>query len=213
MTDPAVWLFAAAFTLAGTPVTWLELVATGLGLGMVACNIRAIHWGWPLAALSSLLYLLLFWHSALYGQALLQLVFIAVSLWGWQQWLRGRGTDGGTLSIGWMAPRQRAMAALACAALWPVLAWALLSYTDSAVPWGDAFPTALSLVAQMLLARKRVENWLLWLVVNVASVALFASQGLWPTVVLYAVFAALSVVGWRAWKAQVAPPRATGRTP
>jgi nicotinamide mononucleotide transporter len=65
----------------------------------------------------------------------------------------------------------------------------------------------------MLLARKRVENWLLWLVVNAASVALFASQGLWPTVVLYAVFAALSVVGWRAWTAQVAPPRATGRTP
>ena len=210
MGEPQPGLFAAAFSLAGTPVTWLELVATALGLAMVACNIRAIHWGWPLAALSSLLYLLLFWHSALYGQALLQVVFIAVSLWGWQQWLRGRSADGGSLDIGWMPARQRAIAGLAGAVLWPVLAWLLLAYTDSAVPWADAFPTALSLVAQVLLARKRVENWPLWLVVNLASVALFAHQGLWPTVVLYGVFAALCTVGWRAWARHTAR---TGRKP
>lgn len=197
-------MFANAFVLAGVAVTWLELAAVVLALAMVVCNIRALHWGWPLAALSSALYLLLFWRDALYGQALLQAVFIAVSLWGWREWLRGRD-PGESLTIGWMDARGRWVSALCCALLWVFLGWALAHYTDSTVPWQDAFPTALSLVAQVLLARKRIENWALWLVVNVASVALFVHQALWPTAALYLVFAWLSVSGWRAWQRQAAP--------
>lgn len=195
-------LLSAAFALAGTPVTWLELLAAALGLAMVVCNIRTLHWGWPLAALSSALYLLLFWHSALYGQALLQCVFIAVSLWGWRQWLRGMDSDGSALRIGRLTPRGWMWTLGASALLWAALGWALQRHTDSTVPWWDGFTTALSLVAQVLLARKRLENWALWLVVNALSVGLFAHQALWPTVLLYAVFTVLSVVGWRAWRAQ-----------
>jgi nicotinamide mononucleotide transporter len=87
----------------------------------------------------------------------------------------------------------------ACALLWPATGLFLKTFTDTDVPWWDAFPTAVSLVGQFLLGRKFIENWAVWIVVNVVSVGLFAYKGLWLTAALYTVFIALSVVGWRAW--------------
>lgn len=194
-------LFAPAFTLWGSPATWLELVAFVLALAMVGFNIRVNPLGWPLAIVSSLLYFLLFWDSRLYGEASLQVFFAAVALWGWWQWLRGTLDDGTALRVRSLSRRALFGCLLALALAWPALAFFLDHRTDSDVPWFDAFPTAASLVGQWLLGRKYVENWPTWLVVNVVSVALFACKGLWLTVLLYAVFVVLSVAGWRAWRA------------
>ena len=195
-------LFAQAFHLWGSPVTWLELVAVVLSLAMVACNIRELHWGWPLAIVASLLYAALFWRSRLYGEAALQLFFAAIALWGWAQWLRGRAADGSTLQVTRLSWRGLAAVGAACAVLWPATALFLRNFTDTDVPWWDAFPTAVSLVGQVLLGRKHVENWAVWIVVNCVSVGLFAFKGLWLTAALYLVFIALSVAGWRAWNAR-----------
>jgi nicotinamide mononucleotide transporter len=89
---------------------------------------------------------------------------------------------------------------------WPATGLFLKRYTDTDVPWWDAFPTAGSLVGQWLLGRKYVDNWLAWVVVNIVSVALFAYKGLWLTVLLYLIFIAMSVVGWRAWRRLAAQP-------
>lgn len=196
-------LFASAFTLWGSPVTWLELVAVVLALVMVGCNIREIHWGWPLAILSSLLYCALFWRHRLYGEAFLQIVFAVVALWGWYEWLRGRRADGSALRVTRLTTRGIGLALLACAVLWPALALALLRFTDTDVPWWDAFPTAVSLVGQFLLGRKYLENWAAWMAVNAVSIGLFLFKALWLTAGLYLVFLALSVAGWRAWKARL----------
>jgi len=193
------WL-ASAFTLWGSPVTWLELVAFVLALAMVLCNLRVNPWAWPLAIASSLLYALLFADSRLYGGAGLQMFFIAIAGWGWWQWLRGRGGDGQALRVRRMRPRQRWQALAATLAAWPVLALLLARGTDSDVPWLDALPTVASITGQLLLGRKLVETWPVWLAVNVLSVGLFAYKQLWLTALLYALFAALSVVGWRAWR-------------
>lgn len=201
--DPwGAWLRAAlqpAFTLWGSPATWLELVAVVLSLAMVACNLRVNPAAWPLAIAASALYALLFADARLYGEAGLQFVFIAVALWGWWQWLRGTTGDGAPLRVGWMTARGRWTALALTLAAWPLLALLLDRATDSDVPWLDALPTVGSLAGQLLLARKRVENWPVWLAVNVVSVVLFAVKGLWLTVGLYALFALLSVWGWRAW--------------
>ena len=85
---------------------------------------------------------------------------------------------------------------------WPLLGALLRRFTDTDVPWWDALPTAGSVAGQWLLGRKYVENWLVWLAVNLVSIGLFAYKGLWLTVVLYALFALLSVAGWRAWRAR-----------
>lgn len=191
---------APAFTLLGSPVTWLEIVAFWLSIAMVLANFRVHVVAWPLAIASSAMYALLFADSKLYGEASLQIVFIVVAVWGWWQWLRGTGADGAPLRVHRLSARQRWAAAAATLALWPVLALGLRRYTDTDVPWLDALPTVGSLLGQFLLGRKLLENWAVWLAVNVASVGLFAVKGLWLTVILYAVFAALSVAGWRAWR-------------
>ena len=192
------WL-APAFTLWGSPATWLELVAFALALAMVLCNLRVNPAGWPLAIASSLLYALLFADARLYGEGGLQLFFIAIAGWGWWQWLRGCGDDGQALRVHRMTPPQRWRALIITLAAWPMLALLLARATDSDVPWLDALPTVASVTGQLLLGRKLVENWPVWLAVNVFSVGLFAYKSLWLTALLYALFAVLSVVGWRAW--------------
>jgi nicotinamide mononucleotide transporter len=197
-----------AFALWGSAVTWLELIAFGLALGTVWMNIRVNPLGWPLAIVSSLLYVGLFWHSRLYGDASLQVFFAAVALWGWWQWLHGTQDDGRPLEVRTLATRGRVRVLLALVVAWPATGWFLKRWTDTDVPWWDAFPTAASVIGQWLLGRKYLENWPAWLVVNVVSVGLFAYKALWLTVVLYAVFVVLSVVGWRAWQRRLAVPAA-----
>ncbi len=193
-------LFAAAFSLWGSPVTWLEIVAFVLGVAMVLFNLRVNPLGWPMAIASSLLYALLFANSRLYGEASLQIFFVVVALWGWWQWLAGAGHDGTALRVGWMTRHQRVVAAASTVAAWPLLGLMLARTTDSDVPFLDALPTVASVTGQILLGRKYIENWAVWLGVNAFSLVLFGIKGLWLTVLLYAVFLVLSWVGWRAWR-------------
>ena len=194
-------LLVPAFTAWGVDVTWIEIVAFAVSLWMVGCEMRVHPFAWPLAMLSSLMYALLFADSKLYGEASLQLFFVAMGAWGWWQWLRGRGTDGGALVVHTLA-RSTSLVALALTLLaWPLLAWLLMHFTDSTVPWLDALPTVGSILGTWLLGRKFIENWWTWIAVNGFSVALFGYKQLWLTVILYALFAALSVAGLRSWKA------------
>ncbi len=107
---------------------------------------------------------------------------------------------GHALAVRRLGANGRIAALLALAVAWPAVALFLRRFTDTDVPWWDAFPTAASVLGQWLLGRKYVENWPTWIVVNVAATALFAYKGLWLTVVLYAIFIVLSFVGWRAWR-------------
>lgn len=196
-------LLTPLFSLAGSDVTALEVVAFALSVAMVIGNLRVRVWAWPLAIVASACYALLFAGSRLYGEAGLQIVFIALGAWGWLQWWRGTDTQGHSLVVGTMSPRARAVAGLATLAAWPLLGLALDHWTDTDVPFADALPTVGSVLGQILLARKRLENWGVWLAVNVFSVGLFVLKGLWLTAVLYTLFAALSVAGWRAWRARL----------
>lgn len=192
-------ILAAAFTVCGSPVTWLEIAAFALAIWMVICNMRVNPLAWPLAIASSLLYFLLFWSAKLYGDASLQIVFVIVAFWGWWQWLRGHDASGQALQVRNLSLRGRLVALLAFALSWPLIGFYLSRYTDTDVPFWDAFPTAGSLVGQWLLGRKYVENWPAWIAVNTVGVALFAYKGLWLTVVLYALFTVMAAFGWRAW--------------
>ena len=193
-------LLAEAFSLWGSPVTWLEIVAFALSVWMVVCNMRVDPLGWPLAIASSLLYALLFASSRLYGEASLQLFFVVVAGWGWWQWLRGTGAGGAPLRVHTMTLRRRLVALGLTFAAWPLLGIALARGTDTDVPYLDALPTVASITGQFLLGRKLIENWAVWLAVNVFSLGLFAYKGLWLTLILYALFALMSVAGWRAWR-------------
>jgi len=189
--------FSTAFTLWGIDTSWLELIAVLLAFAMILCNILELHWGWPLASISSVLYFFLFWSQSLYGEALLQVLFVVLALWGWSVWLRG--IEGDPLPVTRMPMRQRFTLAWMGSLLWLSIGAVLLNFTDTDVPWWDAFPTAFSLVGQYLLAHKRLENWAVWIIVNFIAAGLFAWKGLWLTTLLYLTFIALSAVGWRTW--------------
>jgi nicotinamide mononucleotide transporter len=197
-------LLAAPFSLLGSPVSWLELVAFVLALWMVVANMRVQLVAWPLAIASSLAYLVLFAHSKLYGEASLQVFFALIAAWGWWQWRFGRQADGRALAVRYLTPRARAVLAALTLAIWPLLGALLDRFTDSDVPYWDALPTTGSVVGQWLLGRQYVENWPVWVAVNIASVALFAIKGLWLTVVLYGLFGVLAFIGWQAWRRRAA---------
>jgi nicotinamide mononucleotide transporter len=193
-------LLAPAFSLWDSPVTWAEIVAFVLSIWMVVCNMRVHPLGWPLAIVSSLLYALLFASYRLYGEASLQVFFVVIAAWGWRQWLRGDHDDSPALRVHSLSQAQRWWALAMTAAAWPVLGYGLHRWTNSDVPYLDALPTVASIAGQILLGRKLIENWPVWVMVNVVSVALFAFKALWLTVILYALFALLALLGWRAWR-------------
>jgi nicotinamide mononucleotide transporter len=199
--------FAPAFTAWGVPFTWLEIVAVVLSVAMVVCNMRVNPLGWPLAIVASLLYFALFWNSKLYGDASLQIFFVVIAAWGWWQWLRGTAADGQALKVQTLSREGRVKAMVVVLISWPAIGWFLKNYTDTDVPWWDAFPTAASIVGQWLLGRKYIENWATWVVVNIVSVALFAYKGLWLTTALYVVFVMMAVAGWRAWQRMLIAPK------
>lgn len=195
-------MLEVAFTLWGAGVTWLEVVAFVLALACVVLNVLEIHWAWPLAIAASLLYAWLFFTSRLYGDVAVQGLFVVVSIWGWYQWLFGRrhGDKGALpLRIGRLGGHRSLAVGALWLALWPLVGWLLANFTDTDVPYFNAFPTVGSFIGQVLLALKFVENWPVWLIVNVVSVALYATKSLWLTAVLYAILGALALAGWRRW--------------
>lgn len=186
----------------------VELAGFVLSLAMVYCNIKEIHWGWPLAILSSALYGLVFWNSQLYGEASLQMMFIVLAFWGWHQWRKGMQASSSEmqtpspLRISHLSPAELKQSAAVTVLAWPVMAYFLNRYTDSDVAIWDALVTSLSLLGQYLLAKKKIENWWVWLVVNIITVGLMTFKALWLTSLLYVLFAILSYIGLKAWRTQ-----------
>ena len=186
----------------------VELAGFVLSLAMVYCNIKEIHWGWPMAILSSALYGLVFWNSQLYGEASLQLMFILGAFWGWHQWRKGTQSNNpemqkaSALQISQLSRVELKQTAAATLLAWPVLAYFLKSYTDSDVAIWDALVTSLSLLGQYLLAKKKIENWWVWMVVNIITVGLMLLKSLWLTALLYVLFAVLSYIGLKTWRSQ-----------
>jgi nicotinamide mononucleotide transporter len=177
----------------------IELVAAIVGAVSVYLSVRERVWAWPTGIVNVLLYVWVFWKARLYADMGLQVVYAVISVYGWHHWLRG-GSQGGELRVARMPARWWApVIVLTIAGGWGV-GHLLASSTDAAIPYLDAGLTAVSLAAQWMLSRKYVENWLLWILVDIVYVPTFVSRGLVPTAVLYAVFLVLAIAGWRRWR-------------
>jgi nicotinamide mononucleotide transporter len=193
------WLHEAALTIGSSSVSRLELLGAITGLLSVWWAARERVWTWPVGILNSSLFLLLFLDAKLYATAVLQLAFIGLGIYGWRQWRRGGPTDHElpvrrTTRGEWLG--------LAVVAIVGQTAWTtwLVASTDSTVAFWDAAVLVLSLVATFGQARKLVESWWIWIVVDTISIPLFLSQDLFATALLYAVFEVLCIVGLRDWR-------------
>jgi nicotinamide mononucleotide transporter len=196
-------MLATAFTLFAAPVTWLEILAFALSLVCVTLNIKLIHWAWPFTIAASALYSWLFFTTKLYGDSALQLVFITVAFYGWWQWamVREYNREASPIAPRYLRRSLWVFIAIAWLVAWLAIGLFLRRFTDTDVAWWDAFPTAGSLIATYLLAKKYIENWPIWIAVNAVYIPLYLNKQLTLTAILYGIFLLLAIVGWKVWHA------------
>lgn len=183
----------------------LEAAAVALGIVSVYLSIRQNIWSWPTAIANVLLYTAVFHGARLYADMGLQVVYAVINGYGWYQWERGGAGHGGRRVT--RIPRRTLMVlAVTCAAGAFALGAGMRSLTDASLPYLDATLSSVSLAAQWMLARKYLENWVVWVALDAVYVPMFIYKALYLTAGLYAVFLLLSVMGWRSWKAGATSP-------
>lgn len=190
---------AAGFLSAMTGARAIEIAAVVLGLVNIALLIRRSVWNYPFGLAMVTLYAVIFYETKLYADAGLQVFFFAIQIYGWMNWLSARGEDG--LVIVRRVPlRTAALYGGAAIAGAGALGAGLDRLTDATHPYWDAVIASLSVCAQVMMARRLLENWLVWIAVDMLAIGLFWTKGLGPTAALYAVFLAMSAAGYLAWR-------------
>ncbi|MBH8570713.1 nicotinamide mononucleotide transporter [Microvirga sp. STS02] len=192
--------------------TALELVAVATGFACVWLAARESIWNFPVAIISCLLYVFVYYRARLYSDCYLQVLFIALSIYGWYEWLYG-GRNATELGVT-HATRREWLAGLAFAVAFTLGFGYYLHYnTDASLPHLDSFTTAGSIVAQYLLTRKRLENWLIWILVDLIYVPVLWYKDLYPTSLLYALYLGLAAYGYWQWRRELVHPTAVPSTP
>ena len=184
-------------------VSPLELLAAIVGAISVWLSVRQNILSWPTAIVNVVLYAIVFYQAKLYADMGLQVVYAALSIYGWYEWLYG-GEGRTELHVTLTSPRLAALLALIALSGAALLGTLLRHTTDAALPYMDSFLSSTSLVAQWMMTRKKLENWLVWIFVDVLYVGMFIFKGLYLTAGLYAVFLALAVRGYVDWRRSMA---------
>ena len=187
---------------------WVEVVGFVTGATCVWLATRQHVANFPVGMANNVVFVVLFWQTGILANAALQVVYLVLGALGWYWWVRG-GPDAGRLAVR-RTPRVVWLVALASAVvLTAAVALVLTRTAESAQPWADAATTSLSVVAQVMMGRKWLGSWAVWIVTDVLLVALYASLGLYLTAALYVLFLGLCVHGWRQWSRDL---RATADT-
>ncbi|MBQ6604022.1 MAG: nicotinamide mononucleotide transporter [Tidjanibacter sp.] len=177
---------------------WLELTGTLVGLIYLWLEYRASVWLWAANIVMPLIYIFVYYDSGFYADMGINVYYLVASLYGWIMWRRGRD-NGKELPISHTPRREIALMGSIFAVLMLGIWLILINFTDSTVPLGDTFTTALSVVALYMLAKKYVEQWLVWIVVDVVCAALYIYKGLYPTAILYLLYSVVAWLGYRRW--------------
>ncbi|HEY1125884.1 MAG TPA: nicotinamide riboside transporter PnuC [Sphingobium sp.] len=176
----------------------LEYLAAALGLFNIVLLVRRSLWNYPFGIAMVALYFFIFAEEKLYSDMLLQVFFLIVQLYGWRNWVRGRDT-GGALIVERLSHRAVFYWVLGIAIATALWGWLMHRFTDAAFPWWDASVAMISIAAQILLSRRYIENWPLWVLVDADALLLYHVKGLEVTAGLYALFLAVAAWGWYEW--------------
>lgn len=180
-----------------------EAIAALLGLANVWLVVRRSIWNYPFGLAMVALYFFVFWDAKLYSDALLQIFFFVIQLFGWWNWARAPQVDDGIAveQMGMMARFNWLAVTLLASVAW---GFGMHRFTDAAAPFVDATVAGLSVAAQLLQSLRRFESWALWIAVDVIAVGLYAWRGLFPTSALYFIFLLMAVAGFVEWRRKVA---------
>jgi nicotinamide mononucleotide transporter len=185
--------------LAAIAANWLEIVAVAFGLVSVWLSTREHIVSWPTAIVNVGVFFFLFWKAKLYADAVLQIFYLSTSVYGWWAWLHG-GARHDRLQVSRTSKRAWMIGVPGTIVFGAALGAVLQRATDSPVPYLDAMLTAFSLLAQWMMTRKLLENWAVWIVLNIVYVPVLVWRGLPLTAVQYTVFLVLAFMGHVAWK-------------
>lgn len=180
---------------------FIEIFGAITGILFVFLEIRQNIWLWPLGLITSATYIWVFYDSGLYADMGLQWYYLVISAYGWYWWRRG-GDNISKKELNISRIRNGLTLKLSLITLGIfILIWFVLDrFTDSIIPGWDAFTTAVSITATWMLARKIIEHWILWVIIDVISMGLYLYRGLYPTLFLFAIYTIMAVIGYRQWK-------------
>jgi len=181
---------------------WVEIVGALLGIMYVLLSIKQNILTWLLGLLSSILYIYVFFESGFYADMTLQFYYVWISIYGWIIWASGKKTNHGKEALTVSKSSTKLIYSLIALSiiLWMLIWFVLKQFTNSPVPIGDSFVTSLSIVATWMLAKKKIEHWLVWILVDLVSIFLFIYKGLYPTTILYAIYTLAAFWGYIEWK-------------
>lgn len=178
---------------------WLEVLAAAFGIWSVWLSTRQHLWAWPTAIINVVLYAVVFRAAKLYADMGLQVVYAVLSAYGWYHWKHG-GAHDSTLPVARASRREWLVLSALAAVAATGLARLLAATTDAALPVMDASLSVVSLAAQYMMTRKLIENWIVWIALDVVYIGMFEYKQLHVTAALYAVWLVLAVLGWRSWR-------------
>ncbi|SCD21246.1 Nicotinamide mononucleotide transporter [Proteiniphilum saccharofermentans] len=177
----------------------IEIIGAVIGLLYLYLEYNANKWLWPVGVLMPIVYVWIFFQSKFYADMGINVYYFFASIYGWARWTKHK-SEGSGLPIR-HTPRRYIIPILTIGtALFAAIAFILIRFTDSPVPYGDSFTTALSILGMWLLAHKYVEQWWFWFFVNIISCGLYVWKGLYPTSILFAIYSVISVFGYLKWK-------------
>jgi nicotinamide mononucleotide transporter len=176
-----------------------EIAAASLGLVNVVLVVRRSIWNYPFGIAMVSLYFFVFAEAKLYSDALLQIFFLVIQLYGWWNWRHALADDHG-IRVEGLTWNQRLLWLAGAGAASTAWGLAMARWTDAALPVADAFIAGLSVSAQCLQSLRKVESWVLWIAVDVLAIGVYLARGLQVTAALYAVFLALCVFGLAGWR-------------
>jgi nicotinamide mononucleotide transporter len=183
---------------------YIELAGAILGVSYILFSIRQHILTWITGLLTSGLYIAVFFQAKLYADMGLQFYYVFISLYGWFLWKKKPQPDEKPLLHVTHTSRNFAfVAAMATWIIFLVIRFILYRYTDSTVPNLDAATTALSITATYMLARKMIDHWMIWIVVDLVSAGLYIYKGLWATAILFFVYTIMAIIGYKQWRKEL----------
>jgi len=184
---------------------WIEIIAATLGIIAIFFQIKVKPFYWVISLVVSSMYIIVYFSAKLYADMSMQFYYVGMSIYGLYVWLSGNySSDKKIIHISKIKDlKSWLLIALISALSFFIIGYILKNFTDSNVPWWDSFTTSLSFVATWMLARKKIENWLIWIVVDATSVALYIYKQLYPTTILFIILTLLAIVGYFQWKREL----------
>jgi nicotinamide mononucleotide transporter len=179
---------------------WIEITGVVLSLIYLYLSIRQKVGLWFFGIISSIFYTVVFVESGLYADMSLQVYYIAISIYGWIHWKKGHISQKEEIPATFMASKDWIIAVIGTVVVCLLYYFILTRYTDSTVPVTDSIVGALSVVGTWMLAKKFIENWLVWIVADAICVGLYIYKDLYPTSVLNVIYTIMAGVGYWQWK-------------